>query len=145
MIEFRCWHSDAILATSEQPATDVVPQDVLQVDMEDGRVRVMVVHSRTVHLTEIPERTVLRVTVLDVEFEVGEVWLTEEEYGTTAACRAQSVTRQQSFSGRLALAASYCASILSVADAAPELSDTAEWIELLASSRFSRSNRAPVR
>ena len=72
MIEFRCWHSDAILATSEQPATDVVPQDVLQVNMEDGRVRVMVVHLRTVHLTENPERTVLRVTELDVEFQEGE-------------------------------------------------------------------------
>jgi len=69
MIEFRCWHSDAILATSEQAATDVAPQDVLQVNMEDGRVRVMVVHSRTVHLTEIPERTVLRVTELDVKLE----------------------------------------------------------------------------
>ena len=69
MIEFRCWHSDAILATSEQPATDAAPQDVLQLDMEDGRVRVMVVHWRTVHLTEIPERTVLRVTELDVKLE----------------------------------------------------------------------------
>ena len=69
MIEARCWYSDAILATSEQPATDAAPQDVLQLDMEDGRVRVMVVHWRTVHLTEIPERTVLRVTELDVKLE----------------------------------------------------------------------------
>ena len=72
MIEFRCWHTDKLLATSEQATTDVGPPDVLRVDMDGGDVRVMVIHSRTVHLTEIPERTVLRVTELDVEFEEGE-------------------------------------------------------------------------
>jgi hypothetical protein len=69
MIEFRCWHSDAILATSEQAKTDVGPSDVLRVDMDGGDVRVMVVHSRTTHVTEQPERTVLRVTELDVEIQ----------------------------------------------------------------------------
>jgi hypothetical protein len=69
MIQFRCWHTDRLLATSEQGATDVAPQDVLQVSMEDGSVRVMVVHSRTTHVTEDPERTVLRVTELDVQVE----------------------------------------------------------------------------
>ena len=69
MIEFRCWHTDTLLATSEQAKTDVGPSDVLRVDMEGGDVRVMVVHSRTVHVTENPERTVLRVSELDVELE----------------------------------------------------------------------------
>ena len=72
MIEFRCWHTDQLLATSEQASTDVGPSDVLRVDMEGGDVRVIVVHSRTVHVTENPERTVLRVSELDVELEEGE-------------------------------------------------------------------------
>lgn len=69
MIEFRCWHTDTLLATSEQAKTDVGPSDVLRVDMDSGDVRVMVVHSRTVHITENPERTVLRVTELNVELQ----------------------------------------------------------------------------
>ena len=69
MIEFRCWHTDRLLATSEQGATGVDPQDILQVSMEDGSIRVMVVHSRTRHVTENPERTVLRVAELDAQVE----------------------------------------------------------------------------
>jgi len=69
MIEFRCWHTDKLLATSQQATTDVCPSDVLRVDMDGGQVRVMVVHSRTVHVTENPERTVLRVTELEVELQ----------------------------------------------------------------------------
>lgn len=69
MIEFRCWHTGRLLATSQQATTDVGPSDVLRIDMEGGEVRVMVIHSRTVHVTENPERTVLRVTELDVELE----------------------------------------------------------------------------
>ncbi len=72
MIEFRCWHTDDILGMSDQATTNAGPSDVLRVEMDGGEIRVMVVHSRTVHITENPERTVLRVSELDVELEEGE-------------------------------------------------------------------------
>ena len=62
MIEFRDYHSRKLIATSQETGTDAAPQDVLRVDMETGEIRVMVVHSRTTHITEQPERTVLWVT-----------------------------------------------------------------------------------
>ena len=41
----------------------------LRVDMESGEIRVMVVHSRTTHITEQPERTVLWVTQMQATDE----------------------------------------------------------------------------
>ena len=64
MIEFRDYHSRELIATSQETGTDAAPQDVLRVDMESGEIRVMVVHSRTTHITEQPERTVLWVCLL---------------------------------------------------------------------------------
>lgn len=72
MIVFRCWHTDQILGTSDQATTNAGPSDVLRVEMEGGSIRMMVVHSRTVHITENPERTVLRVSELDVELQEDE-------------------------------------------------------------------------
>jgi len=66
MIEFRDYHSRELIATSQETGTDAAPQDVLRVDMEGGEVRAMVVHSRTTHITEQPERTVLWVTQIKV-------------------------------------------------------------------------------
>ena len=66
MIEFRDYHSRELIATSHETGTDAAPQDVLRVDMEGGEVRAMVVHSRTTHITEQPERTVLWVTQIKV-------------------------------------------------------------------------------
>ena len=65
-VEFRCWHTGEMLAESQEAGTDAKPKDTLRVNMEDGRVRIMIVHSRTTHITEQPERTVLRVTEIEV-------------------------------------------------------------------------------
>jgi hypothetical protein len=65
-VEFRCWHTGEMLAESQEAGTDAKPKDTLRVNMEDGRVRIMIVHSRTTHVTETPERTVLRVTEIEV-------------------------------------------------------------------------------
>ena len=69
MIEFRDYHSRELIATSQETGTDAAPQDVLRVDMDSGEIRVMVVHSRTTHITEQPERTVLWVTQMQATDE----------------------------------------------------------------------------
>ena len=71
-VEFRCWHTDELLAESKEAGTDAKPKDTLRVNMEDGRVRIMIVHSRTTHVTEKPERTVLRVTEIEVVGGIGD-------------------------------------------------------------------------
>ena len=71
-VEFRCWHTDELLAESKEAGTDAKPKDTLRVNMEDGRVRIMIVHSRTTHITEKPERTVLRVTEIEVVGGIGD-------------------------------------------------------------------------
>ena len=65
-VEFRCWHTGEMLAESQEAGTDAKPKDTLRVNMQDGRVRIMIVHSRTTHVTETPERTVLRVIEIEV-------------------------------------------------------------------------------
>jgi hypothetical protein len=69
MIEFRDYHNRELIATSQESGTDAAPQDVLRVDMDSGEIRVMVVHSRTTHVTEQPERTVLWVTQMQATDE----------------------------------------------------------------------------
>ncbi len=65
-VEFRCWHTGEMLAESQEAGTDAKPKDTLRVNMQDGRVGIMIVHSRTTHVTETPERTVLRVIEIEV-------------------------------------------------------------------------------